>query len=93
VWALVERHGACGVGCEEGGGGVVWGLEVGEALLGVSLGEREGGGGRNMEMGMVEAYISQHVVKTRWLWALSIRAVGAGVFGLFFLQVEEEFVV
>jgi hypothetical protein len=46
-----------------------------------------------MEMEMVEAYISQHVVQTRWLWALSIRAVGAGVFGLFFLQVEEEFVV
>jgi hypothetical protein len=57
--------------------------------LGISFVER----GRKMEIEVVEAYISQHVVQTRWLWALSIRAVGAGVFGLFFLQMEEELVV
>jgi hypothetical protein len=33
------------------------------------------------------------VVQTRWLWSLSTRVVRAGIFCLFFLEVQEEFVV
>jgi hypothetical protein len=38
-------------------------------------------------------YISQHVVQSRWLWTLPIRVIATSVFCLFFLEVQEEFVV
>lgn len=38
-------------------------------------------------------YISQHVIQTRWLAALSVRSVFAFIFGFLLAEVQEDFVV